>query len=198
MAKKPEKLTCFFSKPNSEVYLLEEAGSLKFAGYAAMYGTYSEDLGGFKTTIAKGAFDKVLQATDCRLLINHDPNLIFGRTKSGTLRLFADDKGLRFEGDPPKSVLTDHYAEEIRRGDMDGCSFTCDIDVDKWDFSGETVIRTLLSIGRLYDVGPVTYPAFVDTSVTVSHSLEAARAAYMATNLRPWADLMRLRLALAR
>jgi hypothetical protein len=58
---------------------------------------------------------------------------------------------------------------------MSGCSFSCDIDVDEWDWSGETPIRTIQSVAELYDVGPVTFPAFPDTSVSASYALEAAR-----------------------
>ena len=197
--KNPEKLTCFFARPNSEVFAREEGGKPKISGYAAMYDTFSEDLGGFRTKIAPGAFDRVLAAgADCRMLVNHDANLIFGRTTAGTLLLKGDAKGLYFENDPPDSDLARHYMGAIARGDMDGCSFTCDISIDQWDFSGETVIRTIQEVSQLYDVGPVTFPAFLQTPVTVSHALEAARAACIVKILRPSLGLMRLGLELAR
>lgn len=167
-----------FGKPNSEVFAVMNDGKPAASGYAAKFNTYSEDLGGFRTTIAPGAFDRVLQAgADCRFLVNHDSNLLFGRTSSGTLRLRADDTGLHFDADPPATAMWSHYAELITRGDMDGCSFTCDIDIDQWDFSGATPIRTIQSVSALYDVGPVTFPAFTDTSVSASFALEAARLA---------------------
>lgn len=143
-------------------------------GYAALFDVYSDDLGGFRTRIAKGAFDRVVPGADVRLLINHDSNMLMGRTRSGTLSLALDDRGLRFEGTPPQTDLAQHYIEEIRRGDMTGCSFQCDIDIDEWDFSGETPIRTVNGISALYDVGPVTIPAFPQTSVA-AYALEAAR-----------------------
>lgn len=145
-------------------------------GYAALYNTYSDDLGGFRTKIAPGTFDRVLPTADVRLLVNHDSNLLLGRTKSGTLRLTGDEKGLYFEGTPPQTDFAAHYIEAIRRGDMSGCSFSCDIDIDQWDFSGETPIRTIESVSALYDVGPVTIPAFPDTSVS-AFALDAARRA---------------------
>lgn len=199
LTKTAEKLVCFFARPHSEVFARrDEGGKAKITGYAAMYDRFSEDLGGYRTKIAPGAFDRVIQAADCRFLVNHDPNLLLGRTTSGTLRLFTDAKGLGFEAEPPASAITDHYAAAIERGDMDGCSFTCDIDIDQWDFSGETPIRTLIGLSELYDIGPVTYPAFRDTSVAVSHALEAARAALVIKVLRPSLSLMRYGIELAR
>lgn len=177
IAKKPERMTCFFGKAGSEVFAVSEGEKTIIRGYAAKFNAFSEDLGGFRTVIAPGTFDRVLPLADCRLLINHDANLLMGRTLSGTLKLSVDDVGLAFEGVPPPTDLAAHHVESIRRGDMDGSSFTCDIDIDEWDWSGETPIRTVKSVSALYDVGPVTFPAFVSTSVSASasYALESAR-----------------------
>lgn len=195
-AKNPEKLTVSFAMPHASAFAKEEGEKRMISGYAATYDAFSEDMGGYRTRLAKGCFDRVLQASDCRFLFNHDPNLLFGRTKSGTLRLVGDDKGLRFENDHPRGAIADQYYDMVARGDMDGCSFTCDIDIDQWDFSGETPIRTLVGLSMLYDVGPVTYPAFSQT-LAVSHALEAARASLVIKMLRPGLGLMRLGLDLA-
>jgi uncharacterized protein len=197
--KNGEKFTVFFSRPHSEVFAVDRDGKPACNGYAATFDAYSEDLGGFRTKIAPGCFDKVLQGgADCRFLVNHDPNLLFGRTKSGTLRLKADAKGLYFDADPPMTSLWQHYAESIVREDMDGCSFSCDVSIDQWDFSGETPIRTLLEVSSLYDVGPVTYPAFTQTSAAASYALEQARRSCIVKMLRPSLPLMRLGLEIAR
>src|ERR1044072_676927 len=172
----PGKSTIFFAEPHAEVFLVGDGQPPKIRGYAALYNVYSEDLGGFRTRIAPGAFDRVVPGDDVRLLVNHDTNLLLGRTKSVTLSLALDDRGLYFEGQPPATGF-EQYIEAIRRGDMDGCSFSCDIDIDEWDFSGETPIRTINGISALYDVGPVTVPAFSQTSVA-AFGLESARAAF--------------------
>lgn len=179
-ARKPEKLTCFFGKQASEVFALMDGDKPRCRGYAAMFNLLSEDLGGYRVRFAPGMFDRVVPGADCRFLVNHDSNLLFGRTKSETLRLTVDDRGLAFDADPPaKSMLWQHYAEEIIRGDMDGCSLTVDIDDYEWeDLAGEIPVRVVTSVSGLYDVGPVTFPAFTQTSVSASFALEAARAAF--------------------
>jgi HK97 family phage prohead protease len=90
-------------------------------GYAAVYNVESDDLGGFREKIVPGAFAGVLDA-DVRALLNHNPNEVLGRTKSGTLRLFDEQRGLRFEVDLPDSPIGENVREAVRRKDIDGAS----------------------------------------------------------------------------
>ena len=94
-------------------------------GYAAVYDVLSEDLGGHREKIAQGAFADLV-GTDVRALLNHDPNEVLGRTKSG-LRLFDEQRGLRFELDLPDSPLGQNVREAVRRGDVDGASFRFEV-----------------------------------------------------------------------
>lgn len=118
--------------------------------------------------IMPGAFDGVLNS-DVRVLFNHDPNYVLGRTAAGTARIFADEKGLRFEATPPESRAD--VIEAIRRGDVSGCSFSFSVGRDS---GGEVVwreidgmeIREIVKIGTLYDVGPVTFPAYTATDIS--------------------------------
>ncbi|HEG42602.1 MAG TPA: HK97 family phage prohead protease, partial [Phycisphaerales bacterium] len=103
----------------------------KITGYAAKFGKWSEDLGGFREKIRVGAFDDVLD-DDVRALKNHDPNLLLGRTRSGTLRLTANKTGLRFEVDTPDTNVGRDTVEEIRRHDISGCSFGFIVDLEEW------------------------------------------------------------------
>lgn len=161
-------------------------------GYGAVFEKLSLDLGMFREKIAPGAFANALKTDDVRALKNHDENLLLGRNRSNTLRMDEDDIGLRFEIDLPDTQTGRDVAEEVRRGDMTGCSFSFTTDVDEWDMRGEVPIRTVRSVKKLYDVGPVTYPAYEETSVAcrsfnkavadtqappvVPHSIDLAKA----------------------
>jgi len=119
--------------------------------------------------IAPGAFTPVLN-TDVRCLYNHNANFVLGRSSSGTLALSQDDKGLAFNNtmDPESGIARDVY-RAIKRGDVQGCSFAFTVgkeSVTREKVDGKTVItRTIESLDGLYDVGPVTYPAYEQTSV---------------------------------
>jgi HK97 family phage prohead protease len=148
----------------------------KITGYAAKYGKWSMDLGGFTERIRRGAFDEAIMESDVRALKNHDPNLLLGRTASETLRLESNSVGLKFEVDVPKTTTGTDTVEEIRRGDLSGCSFAFTVSEDDWKYNEDgTVERTIRKVDRLFDVGPVTYPAYPDTTVA-ARSLDAFRS----------------------
>jgi hypothetical protein len=166
-------------------------------GYAAVYNSLSQDLGGFIERIAPGFFAPVISTADCRALMNHDPNLILGRTSAGTCRLFDDARGLRFEVDAPDTSAGRDAMVSIERRDITGCSFDFTVDVDQWDWSGAVPIRTLMVCRDLFDVGPVVYPAYEATSVS-ARSIEVASAGDPAVRAARLSRqrLLRLRLSL--
>src|SRR5829696_9355422 len=129
-------------------------------GYAAVYNAVSGDLGGFWERIAPGAFSGVLDA-DVRALLNHNPSEVLGRTKSGTLRLFDEQRGLRFEIDVPDSPLGENVKEAVRRGDIDGASFRFTIEQESWQ--GD--LRTVERVKDLKDVTVATFGAYPAASV---------------------------------
>ncbi len=152
-----------------------ETGPPKIAGYAAVFNTRSELIGGsFYEEIAPGAFDDVL-GQDVRGLFNHDRNYLLGRTASGTLRLAVDERGLAYEIDPPDSqTVRDLVLAPLRRRDMSGSSFTFRIadGGESWREEGGVIIRTITRIAELRDVGPVAFPAYPDAKAA-QRSLEA-------------------------
>jgi uncharacterized protein len=140
-------------------------------GYAAVYGKLSEDLGGFREMIRAGAFDGVL-GQDTVGLFNHDSNLVLGRTTSGSLRLAVNSAGLAYEIDPPPTTWAGDLLVSIARGDVHQSSFAFTIarGGDEWrEATPDTpyVLRIINRVERLYDVSPVTSPAYEDTSATV-------------------------------
>ena len=156
---------------------VSEGKNPKLSGYAARFNKDSVDLGGFTERIAPGAFDDALGKSDVRALKNHDPNLVLGRTASKTLRLNANTKGLKFEVDMPDTTTGKDTVEEIRRGDITGCSFAFTVadGGDDWlDRPDGGWLRTINKVNELFDVGPVTYPAYPDTSVA-ARSLDAVK-----------------------
>lgn len=148
---------------NSELRADSDDGNM-LSGYAAVFNSLSQVIWGFREKIAPGAFADTL-ADDVRALWNHDTGIVLGRTKSGTLRLHEDDTGLRIEIDPPDSASA--QVESVKRGDVDQMSFGFKVLEDGWDQDDEgMIIRTLRKI-KLFEVSPVTFPAYTATSVGV-------------------------------
>lgn len=156
-----------------------ETAKPKVRGYAAVFGKESENLGSseyqFREIIEPGAFSDVL-ADDVRALLNHDPNFILARSKAGegTLRIGEDATGLWYEFEAPDTQAGRDLMESLRRGDIDQSSFSFTVakDGQRWEEKqegdGPTFIkRTITKVARLFDVSPVTYPAYPDASVAL-------------------------------
>ena len=147
----------------------------KIEGYGAVFNSRSENLGGFREIIMPGAFDGVLN-DDVRALFNHDPNFVLGRTSSGTLELSSDDDGLRYLIDAPNTqTIRDLVIEPMKRGDITQSSFAFRIarDGDEWAEDDEgAIVRTIHKFQRLFDVSPVTYPAY-NNAKSATRSLQA-------------------------
>ncbi len=164
--KKPEKILRTLGPEDVELRVTDD-DKPKINGYAAKFGKWSQDLGGFVEKIRKGAFDEALEKSDIRALKNHNSDLILGRNTSGTLRLDTNSVGLRFEVDVPDTTTGRDTVEEIRRGDLSGCSFAFTVLEDDWKYpEAGPIERTIVKVGELFDVGPVTYPAYPDTTVS--------------------------------
>ena len=144
-------------------------------GYAAVFNKDSEDMG-FVERIRPGAFKDAIKISDVRSLFNHDPNIVLGRNKSGTLELKEDKKGLFMITHPPDTQLVrDMVMAPIERGDIDQQSFGFTIEKDSWkNLDTDRPVRTIEKVKELFDVSVVTYPAYADTSVAL-RSLAAAR-----------------------
>jgi HK97 family phage prohead protease len=149
-----------------------DGGPPKISGYAAVFNSDSEDLG-FIEEIKPGAFKDTIARSDVRALFNHEPSLIFGR-QGVNLRLKEDKTGLYMETDPVATSTYRMVSENIEAGliNQQSFAFTVPEGGDKWndDYSR----RTIYKIDQIFDVSPVTYPAYSDTSVAL-RSRDAAK-----------------------
>jgi uncharacterized protein len=133
--------------------------------------------------IMPGAFDRALsRPDDVRALFNHDPNQVLGRTSAGTMRITTDAKGLRYEIDPGDTQVSRDVQEHLRRGDVTGSSFSFAIPPggDRWtrttDPDGKAQeVREVLDV-QLYDVGPVTFPAYSGSTAATRDAGDVADA----------------------
>ena len=142
-------------------------------GYAAVYDSDSEWMGGFYEQIQKGAFDEVLE-NDVRAYLNHDENYLLGRVSSGTLRISTDDRGLFYEVDLPNTTYANDLIELMKRGDINQSSFAFLIDRDRWEERDGKTYRIIEKVSRLLDVSPVAQPAYPDaTSELKQRDLES-------------------------
>lgn len=143
-----------------------EGDPMLMRGYAAVFDQLSLPLGwGFREKIRAGAFAASL-ADDVRALWNHNPDYVLGRSTNNTLRLNEDELGLRIEIEPPATQLAQHFMANIERGDVNQMSFLFRALDEEWDEIDGELVRTLTKV-KLYEVSPVTFPAYPQTSVSV-------------------------------
>lgn len=141
-----------------------EAGEIKVAGYAAVFGEETNIGGMFTEVIERGAFKKAIGRDDVVFLINHE-GLPLARTRSGTLTLAEDDHGLYMEAmldqsDPDvRSIVP-----KMKRGDLDKMSFAFIPLRQMWDDSGKMPKRSIQE-AQLFDVSIVTTPAYNGTEI---------------------------------
>tara|TARA_R110000824_G_scaffold376370_3_gene567480 strand:- start:1045 stop:2046 length:1002 start_codon:yes stop_codon:yes gene_type:complete len=128
-------------------------------GHAAVFNELSEDLGGFREKINPGAFDDVLD-NDVRAFFNHDPNFLLARTSSGTLKLSTDKRGLKYSFDVPDTTAGRDLLVSMKRGDITQSSFAFQVESDTWNTTSKGEIRTIEKVSRLFDVSPVSIPAY--------------------------------------
>lgn len=148
----------------------EEADGKKFiCGHAAVFDSWSETLGGFfpfKEKVRAGAFQRSIDKDDIRALFNHDANHVLGRNRAGTLELTEDEKGLFVRIMPPDTQWARDLQISIARGDISQMSFGFTVERDEWSTANGVDTRELIEV-RLFDVSPVTFPAYAQTDVGI-------------------------------
>ena len=155
--------------PMTELRVNENESGAVIEGHAAVFDSWSETLGGifpFVEKVSKGAFKDSIGKYDIRALFNHDPNYVLGRNLAGTLELEEDDVGLRVKITPPNTSWAKDIMTSIRRGDISQMSMGFIVEKDEWSTDKGMDTRDLKKV-RLFDVSPVTFPAYTATDVGV-------------------------------
>ncbi|PBB94962.1 HK97 family phage prohead protease [Mesorhizobium sp. WSM3862] len=150
----------------------EAEGKRTLVGYAAIWNSDTTIGDYFIERIAPGAFTAALRG-DILALCDHDIGRVIGRTKSGTLRLAEDQRGLKVEIDVPDTTDGNDLWTLVKRGDVSGMSFAFRATKQEWDDTGDLPKRTILE-AELYEVTATALPAYPDTTLA-TRSLEAAR-----------------------
>jgi HK97 family phage prohead protease len=184
---RPARVENRVSAPFSESPLsappYDEEDARVIRGYAAVFNRDSElmavamdnKLVLFTERIAPGAFSQALNNSDVRALFNHDPSFILGRKDAGTLFLEEDNIGLRYIVKLPDTFLGDVVYNGVKRGDITQSSFSFTVEEEEWlepAEIGRPWTRTIKKIERLYDVSPVTFPAYPDTTAASRSLME--------------------------
>ena len=156
---------------DAEVRLAGDASKPVIEGYAAVFNKPTQIGSRFQEVIRPAAFNRTLkEKQDVRALYNHDDGTVLGRTKSGTLTLSVDERGLKYTIDPPDTTAARDLMTSIRRGDIDQSSFAFVARGQKWNETtkdGETTYLREVTDVDLFDVSPVTYPAYQQTTVGI-------------------------------
>ncbi|MCG7507070.1 HK97 family phage prohead protease [Mesorhizobium retamae] len=147
-------------------------GKKTLIGYAAVFNSDTTIGDYFIERIAPTAFDKAIKG-DVRALVDHDTGRVIGRTKSGTLRLAVDERGLRVEIDVPDTADGRDLWTLVERGDISGMSFGFRVTKQEWDETGDLPKRTVLEV-ELYEVSACAFPAYDDTELGM-RDLNSAR-----------------------
>ncbi|MEB0286166.1 HK97 family phage prohead protease [Cryobacterium sp. 10S3] len=174
-------------------------------GYGAVFNSESRDLGGYVEVIDPGVFDTIGEG-DARMIdtgsngrvlcrFNHDSNGLLGTTNAGTLRLFVDDIGVRYEVDLPDTQHGRDMAELARRGDLAFSSFAFRIlpNGRTWRENASGQLVAVITRAVLVDVAPVADPAYWGSSAEMRAAvdLDAIRASLKTTDTEARASEVR-------
>ncbi|MBY9077270.1 HK97 family phage prohead protease [Paenibacillus sp. HN-1] len=148
----------------------EDGEPPKIIGYAVRWDQLSKPIYGmFQERFARGAFSASLINPDVYASWQHDSREVLGRTPN-TLVLTEDDTGLRYEITPPS--WAEKYLETIERGDVRGSSFIFQAVREEWDESNADMAIRTVQAAELFEVSPVTTPAYPQSSVGVRSAEE--------------------------
>lgn len=161
-------------------------------GYGAVFNRWSSNLGWFREKMERTAFDNV-DMSSVVATFNHDFNNVLARVDSDTLRLSVDETGLRYEFEAPNTTVGNDLLENIRIGNVKGSSFmfTVSDKGTKWQKGDDGMDeRTITQVSRLIELGPVTIPAYPDTTAA-KRDFESLQSEVKELNMRSVIDTER-------
>ncbi len=160
-----------FSTACLDIRADDAAKTKKIIGYASVF--YNNDKANqyqiydkFVERIMPGAFTDAIKNDDVRALFNHDANIILGRSTAGTLIMKEDSRGLFYEI-PFDENDDDHVKmmRKIQKKEITGSSFSFRVMDEEMKKEDGINIRTIKKVS-LFDVGPVTFPAYKATDAS--------------------------------
>jgi len=153
----------------------------EISGYGAVF--YREDDAGTEYRLWDDVYERIMSSafsgiadSDVRSFFNHNPDVVLGRSLSGTLTLSVDSVGLRYSVTPPDAYQ--HVVESVKRGDVDGSSFMFVPTETTWrdeTHDERTITIREINAVELYEVGPVTFPAYEATTARSSEGMPERR-----------------------
>lgn len=162
-----------------------DEGKMVLEGYAIVFNQETligDGKRGFREMIMPNALANTAMK-DVPLKYNHmDSFLVIARTKNGSLRLEADEHGLKIRAELLDTQTNKDIYKMVQNGLLDKMSFAFTVKAQEWDRSGDVPLRKITSIERLYDVSIVDLPAYEGTSI-YSRSLDFVESELMAMDL---------------
>lgn len=147
-----------------------DGDGLTLSGYAAVFNqTTRIDSweGNFDEQIAPGAFKKTLQERTPVLQFDHGAHPLVGSLPIGSIEVLREDaRGLFVQARLHDNWLVQPVRDAIASGSIDGMSFRFSVVKESFDDSAATPLRTLSEV-KLYELGPVVFPAYEQTTVGV-------------------------------
>lgn len=160
-----------------------EEKAVAIDGYAAVFNSKTNIGGWFDEVIEPGAFSRSLSDNgDIRALFNHNWDNVLGRTKSQTLELKEDEKGLNFKVELPDTSVARDLTISMERGDINQCSFGFFITDEEWNYNVEPALRTIKEV-ELFEISIVSIPAYDDTEASLVRSKEIGKSIEARTKL---------------
>ena len=167
-------------QPAGDALEIRQDQNGNISGYAAVFYN-SEDRGsafglwdGAEERIIPGAFTRAIsERDDARALFNHEADKLLGRVSAGTLQLSEDARGLHYSISLGNTTAAKDVREMINRGDLTGSSFSFKVTDEDWTEEEGKQVRNIKGV-ELFDVGPVTFPAY-EASTANSRDIEGAK-----------------------